>query len=107
MLTIEIKTDLFCLATINNMLYKIKFDINAEGKVHKSIAELVMMRLMKKQLSRITKPNTKFNLVFNYHEAYVIEKYLRAHNAEIHSFIQSLEYNTILDFCNTLHQKIA
>lgn len=107
MLSIEIKTDLFCLATINNMWSRIQFDNTTEGKVHKSIAELVMMRFIKKQLSRITKPNTKFNLVFNYHEAYVIEKYLRAHNAEIHSFIQSLEYNTILDFCNTLHQKLA
>ena len=107
MLNIEIKTDLFCLTTINNMWSRLIFENSNEGKLHKSIAELVMMRFVKKQFSRIGKTNIPFKLQLNFHEAYVTEKYLRAHNPEIHSFIQSLEYNTILDFCNTLHQKLA
>lgn len=70
-----------------------------ESKVTKSVLDLVAVKLLKKQFSKL-KDNKPFNLKLEFFEAHTLEKYLLMHNETCN------DYN-IQRLIDKLNQKLA
>ena len=102
---ISTKLNSATISAINRLWQSVSFNDSRQGKINKNIVEVVASKFIKKQLSRVGKPDKKeFTLPLNFYQAATLETYLRA-AAYVAFDFQSLEFIQVIKYCDQLHQK--
>ncbi len=107
---VELKIRPSLLHTVNCLFQKIQFQRTKQGRIDKSIATQLAIKLARKQFSLLGKDTSKnFKLILNYHDAELLERKLREQN-EIEYQSLSISYSEwiiVNEYCNKIAQKIA
>ncbi len=104
---VQIKPD--TLQLVNIAVSKMRFNQDKEGRIDWSIAQILAVKLARKQFSLLGKDKSKFyKLSFHFFEAHLLEKKIRLmlNHGDLR-YAESNNRNTLFNFCNDLHQKMT
>lgn len=104
---VQIKPD--TLQLVNIAVSKMTFTHDKEGRIDWSIAQIVGLKLARKQFSLLGKDKSKeYKISFQFFEAHLLEKKLRImlKYGDL-PYAETDNYISILNFCNELHQKMT